>query len=62
MESNPAYGFVQQNTASETPTDENTYELVHLPATTESETPTADNTYEVVDQPAASEGCGDKII
>ena len=35
MESNPAYGFAQQNTASETPTADNTYELVDLPATSE---------------------------
>ena len=35
MESNPAYGFVQQSISSETPTAENTYELVDLSATNE---------------------------
>ena len=35
MESNPAYGFVQQSISSETPTTDNTYELVNLPATNE---------------------------
>ena len=32
---NPAYGFVQQSISSETPTAENTYELVDLLATNE---------------------------
>ena len=33
MEKNPAYGSAQKYTVSQTPTADNTYELVDLPAT-----------------------------